>query len=147
MELLLPNPPLVLSDPDWPVFTYQQQTPPAEFVSRGMGSQIENALISGGCIVESSSLSNTILFPNSRVEHGCEIDNALILPESRIGRGCRLKNVIIDNGCTVPAGTVIGENPEQDGLRYKVTDGGTVVVARFMLGVESDKLLPPRFRP
>ena len=46
----------------------------------------------------------------------------------------RLKRVLLDNACHVPAGTVIGENAEEDARRFHRTSGGVVVVSREMLG-------------
>ena len=42
------------------------------------------------------------------------IENAVILPDVEIGRGARLRNVIIDRGVRIPAGLVVGEDPELD---------------------------------
>ena len=56
------------------------------------------------------------------------------LPDSEIGAGCRLKNVILDNGCVVADGTVIGENSRNDRKRFHITERGVVVVNRKMLG-------------
>ena len=60
----------------------------------------------------------------------------LALPDSRIEDNVRLKRVLLDNGCHVPAGTVIGEDPEEDARRFHRTPGGVVVVNRDMLGQE-----------
>jgi glucose-1-phosphate adenylyltransferase len=46
----------------------------------------------------------------------------------------RLTRVLLDNGCHVPAGTVIGEDAEEDARRFHRTPKGVVVVNRDMLG-------------
>ena len=136
MELLSADPPLHIDDRDWPVFTYQPQAPPARFIGNLRRNSLENVLISGGCVVNRSSLENSILFSNVRIEKGCEINGSLLLPGCTIGESCRLKNVIMDNGCNIPPGTVIGEDPEEDQKRFNVTDSGVVIVTRLMLGVK-----------
>jgi glucose-1-phosphate adenylyltransferase len=137
MELLLSDPPLHLDDRDWPVFTYQPQTPPARFIGIDEHNRLRNVLISGGCVVNRSALANTILFSNVRVENGCTINGSLLLPGSTIGEGCRLDNVIIDNGCNIPPGSVIGENASEDRKRFNVTESGVVIVTRIMLGAKT----------
>ena len=92
-------------------------------------------------MVDSSALTNTILFSNVMVEQHCELDGVLALPGCHIGEGCRLTNVILDNSCHLPAGTVIGEDPEQDAKRFVTTPGGVTVVNRVMLG-QSKQYMP-----
>ncbi len=136
MELLSADPPIHLDDMNWPVFTYQPQTPPARFIGSEQHNRLENVLISGGCVVNRSSLANTILFSYVRVDEGCKINGSLLLPECTIGKGSRLTKVIMDNGCHLPPGTVIGEDPEVDRRRFNVTESGVVIVTRIMLGVK-----------
>lgn len=91
-------------------------------------------MISAGCIVDSSSLTNSMLYSNVTVDAGCKLDGVLALPGCRIGAGSRLTNVILDNQCQVPVGTLIGEAPAKDAERFVVTPGGVTVVNREMLG-------------
>jgi glucose-1-phosphate adenylyltransferase len=51
-----------------------------------------------------------------------------------IGRHCRITKAVIDRGCVIPEGSVIGEDLEQDAQRYHVTPGGVVLVTSDMLG-------------
>ena len=136
MELLSADPPLQLDDSNWPVYTYQPQAPPARFIGGEEHNSLDNVLISGGCRVNHSRLTNTILFSNVRVEKGCRIDGSLLLPGCTVGEACRIKNVIMDNGSQIPPGTVIGEDPEEDKKRFNVTESGVVIVTRIMLGVK-----------
>ena len=57
----------------------------------------------------------------------------MILPQTRIGKHCRLSKVVIDRGCVLPDGTVIGEDPVQDAQRYSRTESGVVLVTADML--------------
>jgi glucose-1-phosphate adenylyltransferase len=52
----------------------------------------------------------------------------------RVGRDCRIKRVVLDKGCNIPAGTVIGEDREHDARRFYITDAGIVLVTPEMLG-------------
>jgi len=66
----------------------------------------------------------------------CEITDSVVLPEVVINRHCRLKRTVIDKGCHVPEGTVIGENLEEDARRFYVTPQGVRLVTWEMLGQE-----------
>ena len=136
MELLSTDPPLHLDDGDWPVFTYQPQTPPARFIGSKESNSLDNVMISGGCVVNRSSLTNSLLFSNVHIDKGCIILGSLLLPGCTVGEGSRLTNAIIDNGCQIPPGTVIGEDPEADRKRFNVTESGVIIVTRIMLGVK-----------
>jgi glucose-1-phosphate adenylyltransferase len=61
-------PALNLYDRNWPVWTYQQQLPPAKFVHNHLdrrGTAIESS-VSSGCIV-SGEVNRSLLFSGSRV--------------------------------------------------------------------------------
>jgi len=58
------------------------------------------------------------------------------LPDVVIQRHCRLKNAIIDRGCLIPDGMIIGENLQEDAKRFYVTPRGVVLVTAEMLGQE-----------
>jgi glucose-1-phosphate adenylyltransferase len=90
-------------------------------------------LVSGGCIVQGSSIREAVLFSNVRVRSCCTIAQAVILPECTIGRGSRLHRVVIDRGCTIPEGMVIGEDGEADARRFHRSPNGVVLVTKEML--------------
>ncbi len=48
----------------------------------------------------------------------------MILPYVEIGRGARLRNVVVDRGVHIPAGLVVGEDPELDAKRFRRTASG-----------------------
>jgi glucose-1-phosphate adenylyltransferase len=54
-----------------------------------------------------------------------------------IGASCRLRKVVIDRGCQIPDGTVIGEDPARDGERFYRTDSGVVLVTAEALKRQS----------
>lgn len=128
-------PELNLYDRQWPVWTYQEQLPPAKFVpdESGLNGETANVLISGGCIVVGSNIRHAVLFSNVRVEASCTIDEAVIMPDTVVGRGSRLRKVVIDRGCRIPDGMVIGENAEEDSRRFHRSETGVVLVTKDML--------------
>lgn len=128
-------PELNLYDADWPIWTYQQQFPPAKFVQGPNGTlgMTVNSLVSGGCIISGSNVSNSVLFSNVRIESCCHIDQAVILPHVSIGNNCRLRKVVIDRSCIIPDDLVIGEDAVLDAERFHRTETGVVLVTADML--------------
>ncbi|MGI9289918.1 MAG: glucose-1-phosphate adenylyltransferase, partial [Gammaproteobacteria bacterium] len=72
-------------------------------------------------------------FSDVHVEVGTELKRVVVLPHVRIGRNCRINRAIIDSGCEIPDGTVIGEDLEADRKKYSVTEKGVVLVCPHML--------------
>ena len=128
-------PELDLFDRDWPIWTYGEITPPAKFVhdEDGRRGQAISSLVSGGCIVSGASLRRSLLFTGVRVNSYATVENAVILPYVDVGRSARLKNVVIDRGVQIPEGLVIGEDPELDAKRFRLTDRGICLITRPMI--------------
>jgi glucose-1-phosphate adenylyltransferase len=59
--------------------------------------------------------------------------NAVILPYVDVGRGARLTNVVVDSGVKIPAGLVVGEDPELDAARFRRTERGICLITQPML--------------
>jgi glucose-1-phosphate adenylyltransferase len=138
LELIGITPELNLYDKSWPIWTYQEQLPPAKFVfddddRRGMAV---DSMVSGGCIISGSVVRNSLLFSNVRVHSYSTIRDSVVLPDVEIGRNCRIGRAVIDRGCLVPEGTVIGEDPEQDARRFYVSKKGVTLVTPEMLNQE-----------
>ncbi|MEM7378137.1 MAG: glucose-1-phosphate adenylyltransferase, partial [Pseudomonadota bacterium] len=136
LELAEIEPKLDLYDRSWPLLTHQEQLPPAKFVldsDEGRGTAIDS-MVSGGCVISGGQVRNSVLFSNVRVDKGAVVDHTVVLPDVRVGQGVRLRNAIIDRGCHLPDGLVIGESPEDDRARFRVTEDGIVLVTGDMLG-------------
>ena len=136
LELIGVTPELNLYDKSWPIWTYQEQQPPAKFIfddedRRGMAV---DSMVSGGCIVSGATVRHSLMFSNVRVNSYSEVNDSVILPDVSIGRNCRITKAVIDKGCEIPEGTVIGEDPEADAKRFYVSEGGVVLVTPEMLG-------------
>ena len=135
-ELIGVTPELNLYDDNWPIWTHQAQQPPAKFVfddddRRGMAV---DSMVSGGCIISGSTVRHSVLFSNVEVHSYSIVEDCVVLPDVSIGRNCRLTKVILDKGCEVPEGTIIGEDPEVDAERFHVSPNGVVLVTPEMLG-------------
>jgi len=135
LELVQVSPELNIYDEQWPIWTYQEQLPPAKFVfddDDRRGAAIDS-MVSGGCIISGSRVSNSLLFSNVRVHDYSSIDRAVVLPRARIGERCVIRNAVIDSGALVPDGMQIGVDPAADAERFYVTEGGVVLVTAAML--------------
>ncbi len=139
MEMVSPVPALNLYDKKWPIWTYQEQLPPAKFVWEDedrLGAAI-NSVVSGGCIISGATLRRSLCFSNVRVHSYSEVEDSVILPEVVVNRNCKIRKAIIDRGCEVPEGMVIGHNRDDDLARgFRVSDKGVVLVTREMLGLK-----------
>ncbi|MCF6209636.1 MAG: glucose-1-phosphate adenylyltransferase [Gammaproteobacteria bacterium] len=138
LELIGVTPELNLYDDAWPIWTYQGQLPPAKFVfddedRRGMAV---DSMVSGGCVVSGALVRHSLLFSNVRVNSFSTVNDSVILPNVEIGRHSCIKKAIIDQGCKIPEGSVIGENPAEDAKRFHVTPNGVTLVVPEMLGQE-----------
>ena len=134
IDLTATEPKLNLYDKKWPIWTYQAQLPPAKFVHnqedrRGMAIE---SVVSGGCIV-SGKVFRTVLFSSVRVHSYAEVNWSVLLPEVQIGRSARLTRAVIDRGCHIPDGMVIGEDAALDAERFHRSENGITLVTAEML--------------
>ncbi|RKZ83433.1 MAG: glucose-1-phosphate adenylyltransferase [Candidatus Parabeggiatoa sp. nov. 1] len=135
MELVSVSPQLNLYDQHWPIWTYQEQLPPAKFVfddeeRRGMAV---DSLVSGGCLISGAKIKNSLLFSNVKLNSYSLLEEAVVLPDVEIGRNCYIKKAVIDKGANIPPNTVIGQDPEEDAKRFYVSEQGVVLVTPDML--------------
>ena len=134
-ELVGVTPELNLYDADWPIWTYQEQLPPAKFVFNddGRRGNAVDSMVSGGCLISGSRVEHSLLFSNVKLRSYSLLREAVVLPDVHIGRNCRITRAVIDKGCRIPEGMVIGEDPAEDARRFDVSPGGIVLVTPEML--------------
>ena len=135
IDLTTVTPALNLYDENWPIWTYQAQLPPAKFVfdadnRRGMAV---DSLVSGGDIISGATVRRSLLFSNVRVNSYCLVEDTVVLPDCDIGRHARLKRCIVDQGCVVPPGLIVGDDPEADARRFYRSDKGITLITASML--------------
>jgi glucose-1-phosphate adenylyltransferase len=138
LELIGVTPELNIYDTEWPIWTYQEQLPPAKFVfddtdRRGMAV---DSMVSGGCIISGGYVRRSVLFSNVTVHSRAHVEEAVVLPDVEIGEGAVVKRAVLDRGCRVPEGLVIGEDADKDRERFDVTGQGVVLVTPEMLGMQ-----------
>jgi glucose-1-phosphate adenylyltransferase len=136
MELIGVTPELNLYDREWPIWTYQEQLPPAKFVfddedKRGMAI---DSMVSGGCIISGATVRHSLLFSNVLIKERAQVQDSVVLPNATIGAGARITKAIIDKNCAIPPGLVVGENPKEDRKRFEVSPSGITLITPEMLG-------------
>ena len=92
-----------------------------------------NSMVSGGCIISGATVRRSLLFSNCRVNSYVQTCEAVLLPDVLVGRHARLNKVVVDRGCRIKEGLVIGEDPELDAKRFYRSDGGVTLVSADML--------------
>lgn len=142
LEMTKVIPELNLYDADWPIWTYQEQLPPAKFVfnndqRRGMAT---DSLISGGCIISGSSITQSVIFSNVHVHSYSMIQDSVIMPNVEISRHVKLNRVVVDTDARIPEGVEIGFDVELDRKRFYVSEEGITLVTAEMLGQSKNRI-------
>jgi glucose-1-phosphate adenylyltransferase len=135
LDLTAVTPALDLYDLNWPIHSHQPPLPPAKFVFDGdtrRGYSVDS-ICSGGVVVSGAAVRRSVLSSQVRVNSWARIEDSVLLPECVVGRHARLRKVILDRGCVIPEGLVVGEDPVEDARRFHVSEGGVVLVTQQML--------------
>ena len=136
MELCRVTPDLNMYDKEWPIWTYQEQLPPAKFVfddadRRGMAI---DSLVSGGCIISGATIRRSLLFSDVRVDSHSVIEDSVILPDVAIEKNVKLRKVVVDKRSRIPEGLTVGYDLQSDKRRFLVSDKGVTLITAEMLG-------------
>ncbi len=136
MEMTKVTPELNLYDRDWPIWTYQEQLPPAKFVfdDDGRRGTAIDSLVAGGCIISGATVKRSLLFSSVYVHSWATVEDSVILPGADIGRHAVLKRCVVDKQCRIPEGMQIGVDPRADRQRFHVSPKGITLVTAEMLG-------------
>lgn len=130
MDLLKSIPPLDLYQKDWPIRSYQPQTPPARAVPGQSGNEgiFINSMLSGGCIISGSNVSHSVLFQNVFVDDESLVENCVLFNNVKVGKNVRINKCIIDKDVVIPNNEAIGYDLDKDRKRFTITSNGIVVI-------------------
>ena len=137
LDLTRVTPDLNMYDRDWPIWTYQEQLPPAKFVFNDEGGRrgmAVDSVVSGGCIISGAAVYRSLLFSNVRVDDYSRIEDSVILPDVTVEHHCVLKRCVVDKRCVLPAGLQVGVDPAEDRRRFQVSEKGITLITPEMLG-------------
>ncbi len=135
IDLTATEPALNLYDKSWPIWTYQQQLPSAKFVLNEVdrrGGAVQS-MVSGGCVISGSTIVDSLLFSGCHIHSYCTVQGAVLLPDVEVNRSARLTRVVVDRGCRIPEGLVVGEDAAEDARRFYRSEGGVTLITQPML--------------
>jgi glucose-1-phosphate adenylyltransferase len=132
MDLLRYEPPLDLYQADWPIRSYQPQSPPARTVPGKSCNEgiFVNSIVAGGTVIAGGGVSHSVLFAHVRVDDAATVDNAILFSGVQVGEGARLRNCIVDKYVQIPPAVQIGVDDAADRERFVVSRSGIVVVPK-----------------
>ncbi len=136
LDLARVIPDLNLYDREWPIWTYQEQLPPAKFVhdEEGRRGMAVDSLVASGSILSGCTIRRSLISSNVRVHEHASIEDTVVLPHVEVGSGAILKRAVIDKYCRIPAGMTVGIDADADRRRFRVTERGVTLVTPAMLG-------------
>ncbi|SDP43427.1 glucose-1-phosphate adenylyltransferase [Desulforhopalus singaporensis] len=137
MDLLEPVPPLNLYQVDWPIRTYQPQTPPARIVPGTSGAEgvFISSMLASGVVVSGGNVRNSVLFEGIFIDDRATIDQSILFAGVQVGAEAALRNCIVDKNVKIPPQEQIGYDLTTDRHRFTVTEQGIVVVPEgFVFG-------------
>ena len=108
MDLLDPNIPLDLNDPEWRIYSRNPVMPP-HYVAKG--ATIQNSLAAEGCNVY-GTVDFSVLFAGVYVAPGATVRDSIIMPGARIEEGATVQYAIVAEDSVVGANSVVGQRPE-----------------------------------
>ena len=134
MDLVAVEPIFNLYNAQWPIYTHHPDMPPAKFVfanlKEGRVGYATDSLVSEGCIVSGSHVNRSVLSPQVRINSFSSVSDCILLENVEIGRHCEIRRAIIDKNVTIPPGTRIGVDADEDRKRFHVTQSGLVVIPK-----------------
>lgn len=132
LDLINVIPDFNLYDYNWPMRSYQYQSPPAKTVSHEgerVGRSL-NSLICDGSINSGGLVERSIIGPNVKINSYSYVTDSILMNNCNIGRHARIRRAIIDKNVDIPEGYEIGFDLEGDKKKFTVTDSGIVVIGK-----------------
>ena len=131
MDLLDPNVPINLRDPDFKIYA-RNSARPASFISSK--STIKNSFVAEGCTID-GNIDNSVISTGSIIEEGAQVINSVIMPNAIIKKDAVVRYSIIGEECTIGRDASVGVVPEGDsqpeicvvGKGINVPDGKIIV--------------------
>ncbi len=107
LELLAPEPRLVLHDARWPILTRDEERPP---VLLRDGAVVDNSLVANGARV-AGTVRNSVISPGVLVKAGAEVVDSILMSDVTVEPGARIERAIVDKYATVGEGAWVGGPP------------------------------------
>lgn len=137
MDLLEPVPPLNLYQPDWSIWTYQPQAPPARCIPGTSGDEgvLISSMLASGVIISGGNVRHSVLFDGVFIDDKATIERSILFAGVHVGANTGLRKCIVDKNVKIPPKEQIGYDLAKDRHRFTVTEHGIVVVPEgFVFG-------------
>lgn len=121
MDLAEGHPGLNPNDQNWPIFTAEDPL------------QSLNLRTDGTSNFSDIRIRRSVLARSVQVDATSNLQESVLLPDVRIGRDVKLRRVIVESGCRIPDGLVVGEDADEDARRFYRTINGVVLINNSML--------------
>ena len=122
MDLLNPNLPLDLDDPEWRIYSRNPGMPPHYLAAT---AQVQNSLMAEGCTI-AGRVEGSVIFAGVTVEEGAEVTHSILMPGTVVKKNARVRYAIAAEDTVIEEDAQVGESPEEcDDL----TKWGVAVVA------------------
>jgi glucose-1-phosphate adenylyltransferase len=135
MDLLNPNIPIDLYDPDWKMYSRNPVLPPHYI---GSDAKVENSMIAEGCSVD-GTVDFSVIYEGVTIEKGAVVTDSIIMPGSVIKSGAVVEYAIVGENCVVNSRARIGKRPEDVENR---DDWGIAVVGHNITVSENAEVAP-----
>lgn len=135
MDLLNPNIPIDLYDPDWKMYSRNPVLPPHYI---GADAKVENSMISEGCNID-GTVDFSVIYEGVTIEKGAVVTDSIIMPGSVIKSGAVVEYAIVGENCTVNSRARIGKRPEAVENR---DDWGIAVLGHNLTVSEDSEVAP-----
>jgi len=135
MDLLNPNIPIDLYDPDWKMYSRNPVKPPQYIAPTAV---IENSMVTDGCEI-AGTVDFSVIYEGVIIEEGATVTDSIIMPGSVIKSSAVVEYAIVGENCVVGSGAQIGARPET------VSDKdswGIAVIGHNITISENAKVLP-----
>lgn len=126
MDLLGAKPRLDLNNKLWPIQNSRHNSASSKIIE----SNLQDCMISDGCVIKQSSLRRCILGNDVIVHEHCQLEDCIIMDACEIKSGTRMKKVIMDRFNTIEEKSVIGYNRDEDAQHFYIDPDGIVVMPR-----------------
>ncbi|MGB8648020.1 MAG: glucose-1-phosphate adenylyltransferase [Anaerolineae bacterium] len=126
LELLSPNPPLNLNDPNWVIHTPSYERPPLKI---GLQGQVTRTMIANGCTVR-GRVDHSVISPGVYISPNAVVRDSIVMNDTWIGPGAVLDRVIVDKEVVIGANTKLGYSDDMSPNKAepgKINTGITVV--------------------
>ncbi|MCC8042024.1 MAG: glucose-1-phosphate adenylyltransferase [Oscillospiraceae bacterium] len=136
MDLLNPNIPIDLYDPDWKMYSRNPVLPP-QYI--GNEAQVEDSMIAEGCCID-GKIDFSVIYEGVTVEEGATVTDSIIMPGSVIKKGAVVEYAIVGENSVVGSGAHIGARPEG----FDNRDDWGIAVVGHRINISDNAVVAPK---